>query len=389
MASLPAIRFRRVRAAYAASSAAGPYSRAGRTPGFPGSQRWRSGAASGTSMLGAAVFVAGLVVYMGVHRSPMAAVAVGLVAPALVLLSRSYGGMILGLCLMLVLPSWQPIGTARLDLARLASLCAAGTILVTRTTRLRSTDLAVAALLAAACLSWWLGYDQPHSSSVLTTALTPVGFYIGGRALPSRRIVPVLQAAFFAGTIGAVTVLYEFARGGPVFVDPARYRWNPTAVTVFRPGGVFGSPPAAATALCFVILFGVALFPKDGWSRRAIWLACLGVCVSALIVTFTRTAFIALGVALLIYLWLVRSRFLRPLNVAWLLAIVVGGYFALTPVLNGSTTFREGVLRGGTLSQRESLAIALPSSWRCVSFRVRRRRGFVGVRGAIQPGARG
>ncbi len=34
----------------------------------------------------------------------------------------------------------------------------------------------------------------------------------------------------FAGTVGALTVIYEFARGMLVFVDPTRYLWNASSV---------------------------------------------------------------------------------------------------------------------------------------------------------------
>jgi hypothetical protein len=51
--------------------------------------------------------------------------------------------------------------------------------------------------------------------------------------------------AFLAGGVGALTVLYEAVVGHLAFGQSAdTYLWNPSPSTDFRPGGIFGSPPA-------------------------------------------------------------------------------------------------------------------------------------------------
>ena len=42
-----------------------------------------------------------------------------------------------------------------------------------------------------------------------------------------------MTLTLFAGTVGALTVIYEFARGYPIFTDPTKYLWNTL------PGGLF------------------------------------------------------------------------------------------------------------------------------------------------------
>ena len=81
----------------------------------------------------------------------------------------------------------------------------------------------------------------------------------------------------------------------------------------------------------------------------------------ALVLTFTRASFIALGAAVIVFLWLIRSHLLRPLRVAWFLAILAGLYLLVSPSLQRSTTFQEGIVRPGALTVRESYwSAALP-----------------------------
>lgn len=303
---------------------------------------------------GGSVLASLILAYVLVRHSTTDALALALVPGAVWVITRPYGGIALGIVLMLLLPAWQTFGSAQLDVARLASLCGASAILFARGLRLRGPDLAVAAFVLAAFLSWQLSGNMSHAGRVLTVEFTPIGFYIGARALSRHGRDFALKCVFFAATGGALTVIYEYIRGAPVFLDPLQYQWNATDATLFRPGGIFGSPPAASTVLCFAILFGVATFVRAPKGWRPIWLACLAICTAGLILTFTRTAFIALAAGLILYLWLIRSRLLRPLTVIWIVATVAVAYFGLAPMLNTSSTLQEGILRGGTLSTRES-----------------------------------
>lgn len=312
-------------------------------------RRRESGLAVGASA--AAVFLA----YVLVRRSPALAIGLLLVVPVAWLLTRSEAGLLTGLALILMLPAWQTIGTAQANVLRLASLAAASSILVSRQrTRPCLTDLALILLVVVTVLGWLLQLDQPRGGRVLSIEFTPIGFYVGARALAPAAVPRVFVTTLFAGTAGAVTVIYEFLVGHTVFLDTATYQWNATASTLFRPGGIFGGPPQASTVLCFVIVFGIAAVDSELRGRwRLLGIGCIGICVVALALTFTRAAFIGLAVALVLYLWMVRSPLLRPTRLAW--ACVLGCVIVLValPALDKSHVIQRGVLRSGTLSARE------------------------------------
>jgi O-antigen ligase len=300
--------------------------------------------------------------YVLVRHSVAMALGLLLILPAVWLITRRTVGLLAAVAMMLVLPYWQTLGTAQASVLRLASLAAVVTFLVSdQRIRLNGTDLAVLALVAVTVLGWLLQYDEPHAGRIVSIVLTPLGLYAGARALPQSLIPRVMSVTLFAGTLGALTVIYEYLVGHPVFLAPATYQWSTTESTIFRPGGIFGGPPGASTVLCFVILFGIAAFGHMKGRVRVLAAACWGICVLALILTFTRAAFIALAVGLIVFLWLIRSPLLRPARAVWfggLLAVIV---LLVLPTLESSSAFQKGVLRSGTLAAREGYwTVALP-----------------------------
>jgi O-antigen ligase len=328
----------------------------GSRPRWPGPRMpaWTRSRESALAVGGtaAAVFLA----YVLVRRSPAMAIGLLLLVPVAWLLTRSDVGLLTGLVLILILPAWQIVGSAQVSVLRLASLAAASTILVSRE-RIRPclTDLAVVLLVVVTVLGWLLQLDEQHAGRVLSIEFTPIGFYIGARALSPLAMPRVLVTTLFAGTVGAFTVIYEYFVGHTVFLDTATYQWNATPNTIFRPGGVFGGPPQASTVLCFVIVFGIAVL--DGELRgkwKLIGTSCIGVCVIALALTFTRAAFIGLGVAILLYLWLRRSPLLRPTRLAWACGLGCVIVLVALPTLEQSHVVQRGVLRAGTLAVREN-----------------------------------
>jgi O-antigen ligase len=157
-----------------------------------------------------------------------------------------------------------------------------------------------------------------------------------------------------------------------VFLDPSTYLWNASDQSIFRPGGVFGSPPGAATVLTVVIICGVALLYMTHGRVKTLVLVCLGICGLALISTFTRAGFIAVSLGIFALLWLVRAPITRrPLRMAWIVAAIAVVIFAALPLVQRNSTFRYGVLRSGlgqsTLTVRESYwKLALPIATRDV-----------------------
>ncbi len=298
-----------------------------------------------------------------VHFSALAVVGVALVPPVVWLLSRSYGGLVLGLLLVLTVPYWHTFGSAQFTTLRLASFAAATTLLVTRRVALHRIDLALLLFVLVLVAGWLLQYDQPHAGRVLSTELTPIGFYLGARALPKERVQLVFRVAIYAGTAGALTVIYEYLRHHAVFVSPVHYDWNAAATGqyIFRPGGVYGSPPGASTVMAFVILFGLAGLTVERGRTKVASAFCACVCAIALVLTFTRAGMIAAAVGVLVFLWLIRSPLLRPIRVAWAVMAMIALLVVLLPKLETTTTFQNGLLRGGTLATRESYwSIALP-----------------------------
>jgi O-antigen ligase len=305
--------------------------------------------------------VAVVLAYILVRRSATPAFALVLVPAVVWLLTRSYGGLALGLALVLVLPYWMTIGAAQGSVLRLASAAAIVGVLVGRPLKPKPTDYALGVYVAITILGWLLQYNAPHAGHVVSIELTPLAFYVGARALPGDRVQLVMRLILFAGTIGALTVIYEYAVGQTVFLDPTAYAWKATSATIFRPGGIFGSPPGASTVLCFVILFGVGAWRTAQGKVRLVAGGCLAVCGLALLLTYTRAAFIAMAVAIVVFLWLLRSPMLSPSRlVVFALSVAILLLIAL-PRLESSSVFQQGIVRPGQLSAREGYwSLALP-----------------------------
>jgi O-antigen ligase len=303
-----------------------------------------------------------LLAYLLVRHSFTLALALVLVGPAAWVLTRRTAGLLVGITLLMLVPDWRTLGAGHLSALRVASAAALVTILVpTRRIRPCFTDVLVLAFLAVTVIGWLLQYDQPEAGKIVYSELTPVGFYVGARALAPENIPRVALVTLLGGTVGSLTVIYEYLVGHSVFIPPAAYNWSTSTATIFRPGGVFGGPPGASSVLCFVILFGVSSLGDVTGRLRLLVRACLGVCILALILTFTRAAFIGAGAGLILFLILIRSPILRPVRLIALTAVLAIAALALLPALESSGVFEKGVLRSGTLTQREGYwSTALP-----------------------------
>lgn len=298
----------------------------------------------------ASVMAAG-VGYVFVRHSLTMAIALALLPPLVWLIIRPFGGLTLGVIMILTLPSWQTLGSAQFGVARLASVAVAISFLLAGGVRPRWPDCTLALLLAIIVLGWLLQYDEPHVGRFVQGMLTPVGFYLGARALPVERLPSLLVTVLFAGTVGALTVLLEYSAGHLIFIPTSDWI-GPHEI--FRPGGIFGSPPSASTAMCVVILFGVAGLRYVRGATKTLAIISLFICTLALIATFTRAALIAGAVGLVVFLWLARSPLLRPIRLAWCAAVLAGLVLLVLPSLEKNSTFEQGIVRPGTFAARES-----------------------------------
>lgn len=316
---------------------------------------------SRSALVAGVVFASVVLAYVLVRHSPAMAMALVFLPVIVWLLSRSNGGLVLGIVLVLVLPSWKTLGSAQTDVLRVASFAAATTLLFSRRMRPSPIDWAVGIFAAVLILGWILQYDQLHAGRVLSQELTPVGFYIGARAIQPARVRSVFIVVLIAGTVGALTVLYEFAAHHVVFSDPAAYNWKASSQTIFRPGGIFGSPPAASTAMSFVIMFGLACRRLLRGRRRLGATICVAICALALVLTFTRAGIIGAALGAILYLWSVRSSILRPLRVAWFAGVVTIVLVLVLPSIQTSTSFQKEFVRANNVTGRVNYwSAALP-----------------------------
>lgn len=310
----------------------------------------------------AALFLA----YVLAAKSPQLAAALLLLPVAGYIVTRPLGGLLLGLALVLVVPAWLTIGTAQVSILRIACLAALMTAVIaymTEQTRFRTSpiDFAVLGFFTIVFLDWLLQNNQLHTSRIVMAELLPIAFYFAARSLPSSAVSRVLAFTFFAGALGAGTVLYESLVGHVLFVDPARYYWNGGETLLFRPGGIFGSPPAASTVLTLTALCGLPLIRKyRGWPRVFAGVS-MALTLAAILVTFTRTAWIAIAVGFIAYLVLTRSRMFQPQRLIFVAAALLLIVLFVVPRFEQTATVREGVLRSGTFASRVSYwNLALP-----------------------------
>ncbi len=297
--------------------------------------------------------------YILVHRS--VSVSLGIAAlPLLVwMLLRPSRGLALGLILALTVPSWWNFGGRHAY--QYAAVLAAVSVFSARRLRFTLVDFAVLVYTALFVLGWLLQYDQPETWHLVLDELTPLGFYLGARAVPHRRFPAFMTLVLFAGTVGALTVIYEFSRGYSIFIDPTKYLWSTSHGGLFRPGGIFGGAPGAATVLMYVFFFGLAGLRSLRGKTRACGSVCIGICTVALVLTFTRAPLIGTGVGLLVFLWLIRSPLLRSTRVTVAGIALIAAVVLVVPSLQSNGLFQKGVARGGTLSARESYwKLALP-----------------------------
>lgn len=298
--------------------------------------------------------------YLVASRGAAAAAPLLLALAVYALPRRSLYGLSAGISLVLVVPYWHTLGSPQAGLMRIAVLAALATCLFARGLRPTAVDLSVVAIILVSVLGWILQDSQPGVGRILLTALLPLAFFVAARTVSSDNVPKVMSVALMAGAVGAVTVIYESLVGHLLFADPTSYSWNVTDSTIFRPGGIFGSPPGAATVLALTALFGLSTLSTTGRFRGVAWIA-LGVTVLACVLTFTRASLIGLGGGVLVYLWLSRSPLLRPGRVVVASLVLVVMTITVLPRLESSTLFQRGIVRPGNLAARESYwRLALP-----------------------------
>jgi O-antigen ligase len=269
--------------------------------------------------------------------------------------------LIVGTALILIVPYWFTIGPRQASVLRVASLLAFLAVVAMRTGgdgsryRLRVPDVAAICLVALVILSWVTDARDPHESLQLTlNAILPITFFFSVRCLGIEVTRPLLWCALLAGALASLSVFYELLlTHEPVFINARDYLWNARPGEIFRPGGVFGSPAAAAAVLSTTTLCGSALLRKTDGVQRLVVVACLALGAGATFATFTRAGVIGLAVGSVVALGLNPSTARLRLLLAVVASGTLVGIFVL-PAIQRALWFQEGVLRHGTLEARQS-----------------------------------
>lgn len=189
-------------------------------------------------------------------------------------------------------------------------------------------------VLSALLLGTAPSYDPDLNRPILIGILAGgVAYFLLAHALPDWDV---------AYWIGRGVMLVGTAYAGLVGLQFAYQNWGTDAfsiilragnLTTFLPNfGIFlGHPNAAATFLESMIPFGVFLvMTSRRWILKAFWGFCTLICLYAIVLTFSRGAFVALGVTLLIAgMVLPRSKWVR-LGALVLLVVGVAGLMLTT-----------------------------------------------------------
>jgi O-antigen ligase len=276
------------------------------------------------------------------------------------LLARPENGLLAGAALVLLVPSTVALGSPQAGAVRVAVVLSLVGFLILAVRgaqtvpRFAAPDWLLFGLVAVAWISWELRPHVAYSMQATLAAVLPAGFYLAGRWFGGLAWQKLAATVLAAAAAGSVTVLYEFSIAHrPLFTSSTSYFWAASGDAIFRPGGVFQSPPTASVTLAMSTLVGASLLTTTrGLARRLVWLG-LGVSLAGMTVTFTRAGVIAFAVGLALYLFLLRPFVLGRLVYA---AIVVGAIVVLfvLPHLTRTSWYQEGVNRPGSLSVRES-----------------------------------
>jgi O-antigen ligase len=302
---------------------------------------------------------------VGHGRAKLALAAIVAIPAGLFLLARPVRGLLLGVAVIVLVPFTYSLGPAQASVPRVATLAAVLAIALGakeahERVRLCLVDLAAIAFVVMGILSWQLGTHPPTSLRSAANFLTPIAFYPAARRFGGRYAQRIFWALLAAGAVASLTLYYEFIFShAPLFVDTTSYYWNAGGGFVFRPGGVFGSPPAAATVLAMTALCGLPLVSGSAGRRRLAAAACVAVSIGAMLLTFTRGPIIGFCVGVLVYIVLLRpAAWGRLLFGSAVVALVL--VFFVLPRVAGAAWYEAGVLRQGTFSERQSY---WASSW--------------------------
>lgn len=313
-------------------------------------------------LFGGAAFASLVGAWLVTHGHATRALALGAAIPiGLLVIGRPQRALLLAIALIVLVPYWLTVGAAQASIGRLAPLLALGAMaLGASEARLRvkavRADLAVAAVCGIAFASWAVEAEPRSQTSLrlVVNFVLPLAFYAAGRRFGRTGWEKLIWALLAAATLASLSVYYELlVAHRPVFIDQASYYWNARLGRVFRPGGVFGSPPAAGAVLSMCALAGLAVVSRSSGMRRRLAWTCVCLCGGAVIVTFTRASMFGLAAGLVFWGASLRSAHRARLVWSGVTVMLLFSLFVL-PRIEQAAWFQNGVLRQGTLAARQS-----------------------------------
>lgn len=280
-----------------------------------------------------------------------------LAAGAAYVLRAPENGLILGTLIAAAVPYWLFFVTPQAAMPRLAVLCVVAGVVLSRRADARITrrswvDLAAGAFVFLGFVSWLTHANTPKSFQGMLSAVLPAGFYLGGRRFAPHVVRRLMWIVLLAGSVAALSVFFELVvLHRPLFASSDTYRWSAKGTLIFRPGGVYGSPPGAAAVLSMVALFAFPLLHDR--RRRLLVAACLSLCALAVVLTFTRAGIIGFAIGATLYIALTSPRMLFRCALASVVIATVAVYVVL-PRVQDTQWFQSGFVRPGDLAARQS-----------------------------------
>ncbi len=325
--------------------------------------------AGASSVAASTALAALLVAWLTAQGRPTTAAAALLAPPLLIaVLAKPPRAFLLAIWITVLLPFTMVVGVAQASIPRLAAMAAVGSILLAGISGRRAThvrrhplDFVVGAFALVVIASWATDDPLPNSLQHALNYVVPILFYAAARWFAEDEILAILWSLLLGGALASLTIYYEYlVTKEPLFVDTTSYYWSASAEYIFRPAGVFGSPPAAGTVLAMTLLASLPLLTRSAGRIEALAWAAFALSAGALFLTFTRGPMVGFAVGFLVYLALAkpawRGRFTYGLVIA---ALAV--FLLVLPRVAGARWYEEGVLRAGTFETRQSFwAQSLP-----------------------------
>lgn len=288
---------------------------------------------------------------------------VGPVAPALLLglamaatlvYYRPYLATWAGMSVMVMIPPFLLFAGDRLSAPRAGLMIGLTIVVVGSIRRITVPDVFAAAFVLYSAGFSILVLDSGVPVSFLVDMLLPVTFYFFARFLlpwqRDRQAWPFLVLC----AVGSVAVLADLAFGQALLAPSTGYDFdaNPGSA-LFRPAGLFSSPPTAAIVLSMLALASLAVLSPARKTTAAV-LCITGV---AILATFGRAGWAGAIVGLVVFIALYRPA--RAAARRYAVPAVAGVVVALALLsfveIPNNETVELGVIRGSTVESRESL----------------------------------